>query len=99
MATLSPWQISNLVAASLLGGYAFTWGFTALGIAALVALGVDFHEAETGMLLLAFLIFLAVFLWAFSTSSLARVWGLLVGGGAIMLGAAWWIQQLLVRGA
>jgi hypothetical protein len=49
----------NRIAVALLGGYAFTWGFTALGIAGLVALGVDFHEAETGILLLAFLIILA----------------------------------------
>ena len=44
------------IAAALFGGYAFTWGFTVLGIASLVALGVGFHEAETGVLILAFLV-------------------------------------------
>jgi hypothetical protein len=92
-------QSLNLVAASLLGGYAFTWGFSALGVVGLVAIGVDFHEAETVMLLLAFLVFLAVFLWSFSISSLTRVWGMLAGGGATMMELAWWIQQLLLRGA
>lgn len=41
------------IAAALLGGYAFTWGFTALGIAGLAALGVDFHAAETALMLVA----------------------------------------------
>lgn len=91
-------QVLNLVAGSLLGGYAFTWGFTALGIAGLVALGTDFHEAETGMLLLAILVFLVVFLWSFTAGSLWRVWGILAGGGAAMAALAWWIQSLVMRG-
>jgi hypothetical protein len=84
------------IAAALFGGYAFTWGFTALGIASLVALGIDFHEAETGVLMLAFLVFLGVFLWAFATTSVIRVWTLLAGGGAAMLGAAWALQRALL---
>jgi hypothetical protein len=88
--------ITSRIVASLLGGYAFTWGFTALGIAGLAALGVDFHEAETGVLLLAFLVFLGVFLWAFAAASLARVWAVLAGGGALMSAAAWGLTQVLV---
>lgn len=81
------------IAASLLGGYAFTWGFAAFGIAGLAALGVDFHEAETGVLMLAFLVFLSVFLWAFASRSVARVWVVLAGGGGLMTLSAWLIQQ------
>jgi len=82
--------------AALLGGYAFTWGFTALGVAALVALGVDFHEAETALLLLAFLVFLVLFLWAFAATQLTRVWAVLGGGALCMTAAALGWQQLLL---
>lgn len=85
--------VINRIGSALLGGYAFTWGFAALGVAGLAALGVDFHEAETGVLMLAFLVFLGVFLWAFASSSVARVWAVLAGGGALMTLSAWLIQQ------
>ena len=91
-------QVVNRVAASLFGGYAFTWGFTALGIAGLVALGADFHDAEKGVLLLAFLVFLAIFLWAYAAPSVVRVWVLFAGGGALMTAGAWLIQSLLLQG-
>jgi hypothetical protein len=77
------------VAAGLAGGYAFTWGFVTLGIALLLAAGVDFGEARTLIFLLAFLLFLGVLLWAFVANNLARVWLVLAGGGATMTGAAW----------
>lgn len=89
-------QVSNRVAAALLGGYAFTWGFTVLGMAGLTALGVDFHEAETGVLILAFLVFLVLFLWAFAASSMLRVWAVLSGGAALMTAAAWALQRALL---
>lgn len=86
----------NRIAAALVGGYVFTWGFTAIGIAGLVALGVDFHEAETGVLLVAFLVFLGLFLWAFVTASVLRVWVLLGGGGVLLTTAAWALQRTLL---
>lgn len=89
----------NLVAASLLGGYAFTWGFTALGIAGLVAFGVDFHDAEAGAHILAFLVFLVAFLWTFTAAKLSRVWALLAGGGLIMSLLAGCIQYFLLQGS
>lgn len=89
----------NLVAASLLGGYTFTWGFTALGIAGLVAAGVDFHDAEAGAHLMAFLVFLGAFLWTFTAPKLSRVWVLLAGGGLVMTLLAGFIQFLLIRGS
>ena len=84
------------LAAALFGGYAFTWGFTTLGVTGLVALGIDFHEAETALLLLAFLVFLPLFLWAFAAPSLARVWALLGGGAVLMSAAALGLQQVLL---
>lgn len=89
-------SIVNRIAAALLGGYAFTWGFTALGMVALVAAGVDFHEAEHAVLLLTFIVFLLVFLWAFAGRNLARIWAVLAGGGALMTLAAWFLQRLIL---
>lgn len=91
-------MISHLsrVTAALLGGYAFTWGFTALGITGLVAAGTDYHEAETAMLMVAFLVFLGIFLWAFATASLKRVWLVMTAGPVLMSGAAWALQQSLI---
>lgn len=87
---------ASRIGAALLGGYAFTWGFAALGIVVLVGLGADFHDAETGILLLALLVFLALFLWSFAVASVVRVWAVLAGGGAIMTAAAWALQRVLL---
>ena len=84
------------IAAAVLGGYAFTWGFTTLGIAGLVALGMEYHDAEAGTLILAFLVFLGMFLWAFAAASLARVWVVVAGGAAVMIGAGLALQQALI---
>ena len=43
--------------------------------------------------LLAFLIFLACFCWSYAAASLARVWAVLLGGGAAMTGAAWLLTR------
>lgn len=94
--TSSALHLVARIAAALLGGYAFTWGFTGLGIVGLVALGVDFHEAETAMLLLAFLVFLGMFLWVFAAANMVRVWALLVGGAVLMTSAAWALQRVLL---
>lgn len=84
------------IAAAVLGGYAFAWGLVALGLAALYALGMPFHDAEHLSAMVALLAYLAVFLWAFAAPSLARVWLVLAGGGALMAGAASLLQSMLV---
>lgn len=84
------------IAAALLGGYAFVWGMSTFGIAGLVALGVDYGEARMLFMLLAFPVYLGVFLWAFAAASGVRVWMVLAGGGALMTGVAWSIQQTIV---
>jgi hypothetical protein len=88
--------VASRVAASLLGGYAFVWGFVSLGIVLLVAAGVRYGEAQTALLLLAFLLFVGLFCWAYVESSVWRVWGVLAGGGAAMTAAAWSIARALV---
>jgi hypothetical protein len=94
MAKALPWfPVLSRVMAALAGGYAFAWGFTSLVIALGLAQGVDYDEARKLAYLLAFLVYLAVFLWAFSAQSLLRVWLVLAGGGAAMTAAAWWLAQ------
>jgi hypothetical protein len=94
--SLTPRHIVSRIAASLLGGYLFVWGCTTLGIMLLVAADMPYGEAQTLTHLLAFLVFLAVFCWAFAAASLVRVWTVLAGGGAIMTGAAWVLSRALL---
>jgi hypothetical protein len=89
-------HIASRVAASVLGGYAFTWGFVALGIGLLFAAGMPFHDAEGLSGTLAFLVFLGCFLWAFAAKSLLRVWLVLFCGGAAMAAGASLVQRALV---
>ena len=92
---ITPHQIAARVAASLLGGWAFVWGFTNLGIAVLVAAGMPYAEANTLLMLLAFIVLLIAFCWAFAAASVVRVWAVLAGGGAVMTAAAWWLARSL----
>lgn len=93
---LRRWPWIHRIALSILGAYALTWGLCALAVVALVANGADFHEAEHGVLIAAFLVYLAVFLWSFATPRLGRVW-LVVGAGAAasMAIALFWQHQLM----
>lgn len=88
-----PLQLVSRVLASLLGGYAFVWGFTSLGITLGVAGGAAYGSAQTLMYLLAFLVFLGCLCWAIAHASLIRVWSILLGGGGLMTGAAWLIAR------
>ena len=89
-------NIALRIAAGMLGGYAFTWGFIALAIGLLFAADLDFHDAEALGYILGFIVFLVVFLWAFAARSVLRVWGVLAGGGALMAGGASLVQHALL---
>ena len=82
-------------AAGVLGGYAFCWGFIALGMALLFAAGMPFHDAEHLLSMLAFLLYVGLFCWAFIARRMARVWLVLAGGGALMAGAASLVQMAM----
>lgn len=58
--------VANRIAASLLGCWAFVWGFATLGITGLVAFGQSYDEARMAIMLLAFLVFLVAFCWTFA---------------------------------
>jgi hypothetical protein len=97
MATISQsaWHVISRIGAGVLGSYVFAWGFIALGASALIAAGTEFHEASSLVSMLAFLIYLATFCWAFIAGSLVVVWGVLAWGGALMALAGWWIAHLV----
>ncbi len=88
-------RVVSRIAAAIFGGYAFVWGFTTLVIAVGLAMGSVYGDAQTFAYLLAFLVFLCAFIWAFAAARLARVWGVLAGGGVLMTGAAWLLTQQL----
>ena len=93
--SLPRWHIAARVCASTLGSYAFSWGFVALGSTALLAAGLEFHEATELATMLAFLVFLAAFCFGFIAASLTRVWLVLLGGGVLMTTAGWWLSRSL----
>lgn len=95
-ASPSPAHVIGRIGAGLLGSWVWTWGFAALGITSLVAIGQPYAEAHMAVMLLAFLVFLAAFCWAFAARNLARVWFTLIGGGAAMTGLGWMLQSQLV---
>jgi len=84
------------IAASLLGSYAFVWGFVSLGVAVGVRAGMPYEEAQTLVFLLAFLVFLTCFCWAFVAARLAIVWTVLLGGGALTTAAAFVLARPLM---
>lgn len=96
VAARSRWVPAQRIAAALLGGYAFTWGLIALAMALPFAAGMHFHDAEHLGAIVGLLAYLVVFLWAFAAHSLARVWAVLLGGGALMAAAASLVQHFLV---
>ena len=87
-------QIASRVAAGVLGGWAFAWGFTTLGIAALLLAGLSYEDAKTLVYLLVFLVYLAALCWAFAAARAAQVWWVLAGGGAAMTALAWALLRL-----
>jgi hypothetical protein len=89
-------DIALRILAAIPGGWAFCWGFVACGTAALVALGVPFHDAETALLMLGLLLFAAVFLWSFAARSVLRVCAVLVGGALFFNAAALLLQRAIL---
>ena len=88
--------IAGRILLAVCGGYAFCWGVIALCAAGTFPLGAEFHDGEMLGSILALLIYPAAFLWAFATRSLWLVGTVLLGGGALMAGAASLIQSALI---
>lgn len=94
-ASISRLNIVSRTLAAVLGGYAFTWGLIAFGMAALVAVDMEFHDAEHLTALIGFLVFLTIFLTAFGARNITRVWAVLLVGASVMAGAATLIKNLI----
>jgi len=92
------WPIASRIFVSLVGGYLFTWGLIAVVIAALVPLGVEFHDVEMGMLMLGLLLYLSLFLWGMASNKLIRLWLVLFGGGVMMTVLASALQHFFLQG-
>lgn len=93
---LSRFDIASRTLAAVLGGYAFTWGLIAFGMAAMVAADMEFHDAEHLTAIIGFLVFLVIFLAAFAVRNINRVWAILLGGAIILAGSATLIQNQVV---
>ncbi|AFJ03674.1 hypothetical protein Q7C_2553 [Methylophaga frappieri] len=90
--------LGSRILVAVFGGYIFCWGFIALTVAACYAAGMAFHDGEQLGSILSFLIYPAVFLWAFATRRVGLVAAVLVGGGALMTVTASLIQMLMTGG-
>lgn len=95
IASPSRTQIISRVVAALAGGWLFVWGCTTLGISLALVAGASYREAVELAYLLAFVLFLVVFCWAFAAASVVRVWLVLAGGGGLMSLAAWALARML----
>lgn len=91
-----PAVVALRLAAALLGGYAFCWGFVSLAIAGLGATGATYEDASQLAMMLAFPLFLVLFLWAFAARSLHRVWLVLFAGAVTLTLAAHWLAARAV---
>src|SRR5262245_19143409 len=95
LAVRSGWQISARVIACVLGSYLFAWGFIAFVTACLLHAGMEFHEATNLPAMLGFLVYLTAMCFAFIAASVVRVWVILLGAGASMTLAGWWLARSL----
>lgn len=93
---LSRFDIASRTLAAILGGYAFTWGLIAFGMATMVAADMEFHDAEHLTAIIGFLVFLVIFLAAFGARNIKRLWAILVGGAIILTVGATLIQNQVV---
>lgn len=85
-----PWlPVTLRIVAAVGGGYFFVWGLSALIVALTLLTSGDYDEGLTLAYLLAFVVYLIVFLWAFAAKNLTRVRVVLVGGGTMMTIVAW----------
>jgi hypothetical protein len=85
--------IVSRVAAGVLGGWLFAWGFVALSNMLLLGAGQTYADARTLAYLLAFLVYLAGLCGAFVVRRAWQAWLALAGGGAAMTALAWWLAR------
>lgn len=79
--------IVSRFAAAILGGYVFTYGFTALATLVGFAAGLPLSDAQVLAWLLAGFVYLGAILWGFVPRHAWQAWLVLAGGGAAMSAA------------
>lgn len=85
--------------AAIGGGYAVAAGLAALAAAALSTGGVMARsEAVVLASMLAFLVYLALLIWAFADRRLARLCLMLTAAGIVSWGGAWGLLRLTAGG-
>lgn len=85
--------------AAIGGGYAVAAGLAALAAVALPAAGLMVRsEAVVLASMLAFLVYLALLIWAFADRRLARLCFVMVGAGIASWGGAWGLLRLTAGG-
>ncbi len=90
--------VVRLVAA-IGGGYAVAAGLAALAAVALPAAGLMVRsEAVVLASMLAFLVYLALLIWAFADRRLARLCLVMVAAGVASWGSAWGLLRLTAGG-
>ena len=92
---LSTLEISSRVAAGLLGGYVFTWSFTALLTGVLLVMEMRYPDAISLSYVLALLLFPTVLCWAFVVKNTRTLWATLLGGGLMMALLFAWVRTFI----
>lgn len=87
---------ASQVAAALMGGFAFAYGFVGLATLGFFALGLHFFEGQSLAWMLSFLVYLGAILWGFVQRVTSRVWLVLGGGGAVMMVTAWALSRAML---
>ncbi|MGE7990553.1 DUF3649 domain-containing protein [Pseudomonas sp. NPDC089554] len=87
------WPVLSRVLAAVLGGYAFTYAFTA-ALARLLPLGKG--DALVIATLLSFAVYTGAMLWAFACRSAWRAWGGLLLAVPLALVGFWpqWLERI-----
>lgn len=80
-------RVLSRLLGSVGGGYALTAAAVPLAGLLLSQAGMPRSEAATLAMMLGFVFYAIVLLWAFSVRSLVRLWGVLVGGAAACIAA------------
>jgi hypothetical protein len=83
------------LALALLGGWFFVRYLLSASIATLVAAGIEYETAWMTGIMLAFVVYLVVLLWAFAAKQVLRVAVVLVGGGTLLAVLGWWLVPRL----
>ena len=79
-------HVASRLLAAVGGGYALTAAVVPLAALLLAATGLARSEATTLAMMLGFVFYAVLLLWAFSVRSLARLWAVVAGGTAALAG-------------